>query len=375
MLPRCTSLLGFTASGLALWLEGGSSLVECFQFHTIKHEALEAVLLREPEPCRHGYWAQGAHDVRLCLEFSNAWETPVWTLFSPRGAADGVSCARRGRDVGSEGSSLSRRSGDLEGGASDPSDEETIALAPGGSIICTGFASETDESAVLLSFATAAAAERLRPNDSLPDELLCKGWMTTSALDLPDVTDGWLCFPALQAMLLPRRASGVSGALVASLVVLGQHKLRLDEAACELARERGEIEFEVVQATHLRLDGRAAELAIESPCRLECDEGVQVPSNSNPYHWMGFDWSERQRGKADMNADLMDGELASEWPDCPNSFEDDNDSIGGSGRLVFKPSESGPLGSDQTPGQGQHPPAVKLTVLRRTKLVVPIDDM
>ena len=73
--------MGFTSAGIANWLAGGRTRVECFLYHFVKHEALEVEWLMPPKPVRAPGW-RGCCDVRVCLELVNRWPMPIWTLFT-----------------------------------------------------------------------------------------------------------------------------------------------------------------------------------------------------------------------------------------------------------------------------------------------------
>ena len=61
---------------------------------------------------------------------------------------------------------------------------------------------------------------------------------------------GHFASPALQAMLLPRRAEGAPGVMV----VLGEHCLRVSPAVLDAAQRCGELTIEVLQCVGLMSD-------------------------------------------------------------------------------------------------------------------------
>ena len=383
---HCQSELGLSALGVALWREHGGmvlgvaappkglpswfpdSLLACWHYFTFLHEALEIELMGEAKPClpASGHW-DGCLDVHLCLELANPWGVAVWTFFRACASVDADADAGVASSYGSGYTRVANEaSAFVDGGGRLGLQASTVA--------CVGYeatpvSSEDDcRSAVILSAAPLCASEEPRavPPHLTHDGLLSLGWCP---LDLsPDGMGGDdggapLAVPAVQAMLLPARASGDR------LVVVGEHMLRVDAPVAAEAQRTGTFCFEVVQATGVGFDAGSAAPAVEQHAHrvelggaaahdLVTSAGAQVPHTRAPsrrIHVPHFDWEERRASEPEGGSDGA------------THGQDGGAAVDGR-VLVVKDMPRGP------PAVAS-PAALEMDVLRRTRVVVALPDL
>lgn len=228
---------GFTAAGFELWESSQRSLRQAWIYFTIKHEPLEASLLRDPQCSAIPGW-QDCMELKLCVELANPWPVKVWTLFRvcPPNATPWAVAAKE--------QSLPVWSGS----------EERIRAS--------GYAAPGDRDAIVVSIAAADQVGCRRPGGSR-----AFGWMEGVKTSRECVSE-----PAVQAMLLPSRAKGAPGVMV----VLGEHCIRIDHVVWTAAEAAGEVTIEVLQCVNLCAHGLDLPLEDASPVELCSDAGAEV---------------------------------------------------------------------------------------------------
>ena len=256
-------------------------------YFSIKHEPLEAALLRDPQRVSGGAF-DGYLDLKLSVELANPWPARVWTLF-------------RVYDP-----SLQSLEEKVRRGFPFYGDGERIR--------CTGYAAPYGRDVVIVSMAppemTMLACRQLVQFDRAPsfgwmhvgtegdavlghgdEQLTHEGWAHEGMHEgLPLAPDGThLASPAVQAMLLPQRAEGAPGVMV----VLGEHCLRVDPTVMEAAKRCGSLSLEVIQCVGLKVHGLELPLEDASPVELCCSAGAEVLTTA--------DASLRRRGGANRS--------------------------------------------------------------------------
>ena len=213
-----------------------------------RHEPLEASLIHEPQALHVEGW-EGCYDLKLCMELANPWPAKVWTLFRIVPHDDGASFIHR--DVEPMAEKM----------ASTPfhpfyGDAERIRA--------TGYAAPNDKDVVIVTMApresTGLAWLNGTEHGANLDQAPSFGWMyfgTTPDGDHHAV-------PALQAMLLPQRAEGAPGVLV----VIGEHRLRLQPWWWDRFKRNGSLRLEVIQCVGLKVHGLELPLEDASPVEM-----------------------------------------------------------------------------------------------------------
>ena len=238
--------LGFTTAGISGWLAGGRTLVQCFLYHFVKHEALEVECLRVM-PVRTPGW-RGCHDVRVCLEFVNRWPVPIWTFVSAHAFAS----------------------------------SEEMRLRACADTYCSEFEAShgRGETQRVLSFARGSLANGDDPSRPVPpgaqhDTLLAQGWVVDCRVD--PVQPMTLAVPATIA---------VPVAAQPELIALSEVTLRIDQDTWAVAEQRGALVLHVLQAVDVAVvqaaeeDDQKRSVALDAFVATTCAEEEET----GPFH-------------------------------------------------------------------------------------------
>ena len=231
--------LGFTQVGITQWLAGGRSLLQCFLYHFVKHEAVEAECLREM-PVRAPGW-RGCHDVRVCLEFVNRWPVPIWTFISTRSFA-----------------SL-----------------EEIPLRAYADVYCSRFEASHGRGQAhrVLSFADCDGASRELPPGAQLDALIAQGWVMDTRGGTAMYGSDKRAVPAITAVPLAAQPD---------LVAISEFTLRIDADTWAAAGERGALVLHVLQAVDVVLATQDEALAALDTA-INTTERYHEDAGTDPY--------------------------------------------------------------------------------------------